>query len=150
MAQTKLSTEIEEKRQLVFELQKVRVIPPNVQAIRSDFRYASNEPEQYTTSTVPNSRDERESEDDGGGTGQGGRRLRREHQVDRAFYSISNDMRSVFRHQAAAVERKKLAVAQKLQEARQELAQYEARVETKKREIRTRSGVDVISGKEVG
>ncbi|PAV82292.1 hypothetical protein WR25_03185, partial [Diploscapter pachys] len=52
---------------------------------------------------------------------------------------------SIFRHQAAAVERKKNAAAQRLQDARQELATIEAEVEAKKDDLRNKTGGEVLS-----
>uniref|UniRef100_A0A1I7XVF1 DUF4201 domain-containing protein n=1 Tax=Heterorhabditis bacteriophora TaxID=37862 RepID=A0A1I7XVF1_HETBA len=52
---------------------------------------------------------------------------------------------SIFRHQAATVERRKNGIAQKLQEARQELTRLEAQVEEKKEVLRSTTGADVMS-----
>ncbi|GMT03085.1 hypothetical protein PENTCL1PPCAC_25259 [Pristionchus entomophagus] len=50
----------------------------------------------------------------------------------------------MYRHQTKAVENKKENVAQKLQEARQELEHIEAQIQEKKRELRDRTGEEEV------
>ncbi|EYB93694.1 hypothetical protein Y032_0179g700 [Ancylostoma ceylanicum] len=52
---------------------------------------------------------------------------------------------SIFRHQASNVERRKEAAAQRVQEARQELARLQQQVEQKKLVLRNTTGAEVMS-----
>uniref|UniRef100_A0A0K0DRJ3 DUF4201 domain-containing protein n=1 Tax=Angiostrongylus cantonensis TaxID=6313 RepID=A0A0K0DRJ3_ANGCA len=52
---------------------------------------------------------------------------------------------SIFRHQAATVERRKKTIAQKLQETRQELNRLEQHVEQKKQVLTSTIGSEVMS-----
>ncbi|KAL6726130.1 hypothetical protein Aduo_008133 [Ancylostoma duodenale] len=52
---------------------------------------------------------------------------------------------SIFRHQASNVERRKEAAAQRVQEARQELARLQQQVEQKKMVLRNTTGAEVMS-----
>ncbi|GMT33892.1 hypothetical protein PFISCL1PPCAC_25189, partial [Pristionchus fissidentatus] len=51
---------------------------------------------------------------------------------------------SIYRHQTRTVEKKKESVAQKLQDARQELEHIEVQIQEKKREMRERTGGDEV------
>ncbi|KAK5970560.1 hypothetical protein GCK32_009599 [Trichostrongylus colubriformis] len=56
-----------------------------------------------------------------------------------------NENFSIFRHQAANVERRKNTLAQKLQDVRKELSGLEQQVEQKKQVLRSTSGAEVMS-----
>ncbi|PIO72298.1 hypothetical protein TELCIR_05779 [Teladorsagia circumcincta] len=67
--------------------------------------------------------------------------------IEKTFKKIQNlpALESIFRHQAANVERRKNTLAQKLQDARKELSGLEQAVEQKKQVLRSTSGADVMS-----
>lgn len=56
---------------------------------------------------------------------------------------------SIYRHQAATVERKKAIVAQKLQEVRQEMAFAEQEVRERKNQMRDAEGNEVVTSVQV-
>ncbi|XGW16914.1 hypothetical protein V3C99_001945 [Haemonchus contortus] len=116
--ETKLAKEIEQKRQVVSEL----VNATNITATSDfDINALQAEVDEKTNSIMA-----LEQERDKG-----------EEQVNENF--------SIFRHQAANVERRKNALAQKLQDARKELSGLEQHVEQKKQVLRSTSGADVMS-----
>nr|CDJ90532.1 uncharacterized protein LOC101165245 [Haemonchus contortus] len=116
--ETKLAKEIEQKRQVVSEL----VNATNITATSDfDINALQAEVDEKTNSIMA-----LEQERDKG-----------EEQVNENF--------SIFRHQAANVERRKNALAQKLQDARKELSGLEHHVEQKKQVLRSTSGADVMS-----
>lgn len=56
-----------------------------------------------------------------------------------------DDKMSIYRHQAATVERKKTIIAQKLQEARQEMALAEQEVRERKSQMRDAEGNEIVT-----
>ncbi|CAD6185571.1 unnamed protein product [Caenorhabditis auriculariae] len=69
---------------------------------------------------------------------------RLENEREKAEEPVDENM-SVFRHQAAALDRKKSVTAEKLQQARQELQKMQKEVETRKAELQNKVGGEVIS-----
>lgn len=115
---TKLAKEIEQKRQVVSELSSAS----GMSAItKSDIDALQAEVDKKTN-TIMGFEQERD---------------KNEEQTNENF--------SIFRHQAANVERRKNTLAQKLQDARKELSGLEQNVEQKKQVLRSTSGADVMS-----
>ncbi|CAI4227362.1 unnamed protein product [Auanema sp. JU1783] len=121
LVNNKLKNDIANRKQIVSELAKISAMPAIDQ---KDIQDLHNEVKE-TTNNIMNMEQER----------------------DRSEEALDDNL-SIFRHQATAVERKKEAVAGKLQQTRQTLTRMESQIEEKKKELKTKSGVDVISGKE--
>ena len=60
-----------------------------------------------------------------------------------------DDKLSIYRHQAATVQRKKATIAERLQESRRELEQLQQAVRTKRTEMRDQQGNEVITSVQV-
>ncbi|WKY14340.1 hypothetical protein Q1695_000132 [Nippostrongylus brasiliensis] len=118
LLETKLAKEIEQKRQVVSELATASNTPA---VSSSDLSALQTEVNKKTDHIM-----ELEQERDKG-----------EEQISENF--------SIFRHQAANVERRKNTLAQKLQDARKELSDLEQQVEQKKQVLRSTSGSEVMS-----
>uniref|UniRef100_A0A914WSH3 Intraflagellar transport protein 81 homolog n=1 Tax=Plectus sambesii TaxID=2011161 RepID=A0A914WSH3_9BILA len=118
LANDKLPKEIEAKRAIVHDLAKVASQPALDQSDIEQLKKLMED----TNEEIVKLTDERDSKDEAG-----------------------DDKMSIYRHQAATVERKKTIIAQKLQEARQEMASAEQEVRERKSQMRDAEGNEIVT-----